>query len=49
MGKTLQMAEKTAPTHPHPTAAGSTAAQVTLGPFASLVDHARDALSKAPP
>lgn len=45
MGKRLLMAEKTAPTHPHPAAAGSTAAQWTVGPFASLMDRARDALS----
>jgi hemerythrin superfamily protein len=44
MGKRLLMAEKMAPTHPHPTTAGSPAAQWTAGPFASLVDRARDAL-----
>jgi hypothetical protein len=40
----LIAAEKTAPTHPHPSAAGSTTAQRTMGPFASLVDRARDAI-----
>jgi hemerythrin superfamily protein len=45
MGKRLLAAEKTAPTHPHPTAAGSPAAQWTAGPFASLLDRAKDALS----
>jgi hemerythrin superfamily protein len=45
MGKRLLAAEKTAPTHPHPTAAGSPAAQWAAGPFASLVDRARDALN----
>lgn len=44
MGKRLLTAEKAAPTHPHPTAAGSPAAQWTAGPFASLVDRARDVL-----
>ncbi|WP_181763635.1 hemerythrin domain-containing protein [Streptomyces albidus (ex Kaewkla and Franco 2022)] len=45
MGKRLLMAEKAAPTHPHPTSAGSPAAQWAVGPFASLVDRARDALA----
>lgn len=43
LGRSLLRAEKMAPTHPHPGAAGSTAAQWTVGPFASLVDRARDA------
>jgi hemerythrin superfamily protein len=47
LGKRLKAAEKIAPTHPHPTVAGSTAAQWTVGPFASLVDRARDAISGA--
>jgi hemerythrin superfamily protein len=47
LGRALQAAQTIAPTHPHPTAAGSTAAQYVLGPFASLLDHARDALKKA--
>ncbi len=46
-GKRLLRAEKVAPTHPHPGAAGSTAAQYTVGPFAALLDKARDAFSKA--
>lgn len=45
MGKRVEMAENIAPTHPHPSAAGSTTAQWVIGPFASLVDRARDALS----
>ena len=49
LGKALQAVETIAPTHPHPTAAGSTTAQYVLGPFASLLDHARDALKKAMP
>jgi hemerythrin superfamily protein len=44
MGRRLLRAERTAPTHPHPAASGSSAAQWTVGPFASLVDRARDAL-----
>lgn len=47
MGRALLAAERIAPTHPHPGAAGSTTAQWTVGPFASLVDRARDAVSKA--
>jgi hypothetical protein len=35
------------PTHPHPAAAGSPTAQWTFGPFASLVDRARDAVKNA--
>lgn len=44
MGKRLLLAEKVAPTHPHPAVAGSTAAQWAAAPFASLLDRARDAL-----
>ena len=46
MGSRLLAAERAAPTHPHPTAAGSTPAQWTVGPFASLVDRARDAIAR---
>lgn len=45
MGSRLQKVESLAPTHPHPSTAGSTAAQWTVGPFAALVDRTRDALS----
>jgi Hemerythrin HHE cation binding domain len=47
MGKLLRAAEKIAPTHPHPSTAGSPVAQWTVGPFASLVDRARDAIKGA--
>ena len=47
MGKALRAAEKIAPTHPHPSTAGSPAAQWAVGPFASLVDRARDAVKSA--
>lgn len=46
MGSLLEAVEKMAPTHPHPGAAGSTAAQWTVGPFASMADRARDAIAK---
>ena len=45
MGKRLKRAESIAPTHPHPSAAGNPTAQKIAGPFAALVDRARDALS----
>ena len=44
MGTQLKAAEMIAPTHPHPSTAGSTAAQYAVGPFASLVDRTRDAI-----
>jgi hemerythrin superfamily protein len=44
MGKRLRAAEKFAPTHPHPTAAGSPTAQWTVGPFAAIADRVRDAM-----
>lgn len=47
LGRGLRVAETMAPTHPHPTAAGSTTAQYVLGPFASLLDHARDVMKRA--
>jgi iron-sulfur cluster repair protein YtfE (RIC family) len=40
----ITKAEASAPTHPHPTAK-STTANAALGPFAALLDRARDALS----
>lgn len=49
MGTMLRAAEKIAPTHPHPAAAGSPAAQWSVGPFASLVDRTRDAINAAMP
>jgi hemerythrin superfamily protein len=47
MGRAPLATEKSAPTHAHPAAAGSTAAQYAPGPSASVLDHARDALKKA--
>ncbi len=47
MGSRLRAAERIAPTHPHPGAAGSPMAQWTVGPFASLVDRTKDAIKKA--
>jgi len=47
MGRQLKAAESIAPTHPHPSTAGSPTAQWAVGPFVSLVDRARDAISKS--
>lgn len=47
MGRQVQAAEHLAPTHPHPSAAGSPTAQWAVGPFASLVDRAKDAMRDA--
>ena len=48
MGKALKGAEAIAPTHAHPSTAGeSAAAHVVIGPFISLVDRARDAISRS--
>ena len=47
MGNQIKAAEAVAPTHPHPSAAGSPAAQWAVGPFASLVDRTRDAIKAA--
>lgn len=44
MGNQIKRAESIAPTHPHPSTAGSTAAQWIVGPFASLMDRTKDAL-----
>ncbi len=46
MGKAMQTVEKVAPTHPHPNAK-STTANAVLGPFASIMDRTRDAISAA--
>lgn len=45
LGSRLRAVEKMAPTHPHPTAAGSTTAVALTGPFAAMVDRVKDALS----
>jgi hemerythrin HHE cation binding domain-containing protein len=47
MGRTLRAVERVAPTHPHPSTAGSPAAQWMVGPFASLVDRTLDAIKNA--
>lgn len=42
----VQIAERIAPTHPHP-GVESAAANFAAGPFASVLDRARDALDGA--
>jgi predicted Zn-ribbon and HTH transcriptional regulator len=49
MGAVLRAVEKIAPTHPHPSTAGSPIAQWTVGPWASVIDRARDAIKGALP
>jgi hypothetical protein len=49
MGAALKAAEAVAPTHPHPSTAGSPVAQWAVGPIASIVDRARDAVKKVMP
>lgn len=46
MGRLLCAAQRVAPTHPHPRTAGSAPTLYLAGPFASLMDHARDALRR---
>lgn len=46
MAKAVQVAEATAPTHPHP-GVESGAKNVALGPLAAMVDRTRDAVRKA--
>lgn len=46
MGRRLRRAERMAPTHPHPATAGSRPAQALTGPFATMVDRAKDAIGR---
>lgn len=45
LGRQVLTTEKLAPTHAHPSTAGSPTAQWLVGPFASIVDRTRDALT----
>jgi hemerythrin superfamily protein len=45
LGDRLRSVQKLAPTHPHPSVAGSPVGQALTGPFASMVDRVRDAIS----
>lgn len=44
LGSRIKAAESVAPTHPHPSTSGKPAAQMTLGPLASIIDRVKDAL-----
>jgi hypothetical protein len=44
MGERLRKAEHLAPTHPHPSATGSPTALRLTGPFAAMMDKAKDAI-----
>ncbi|MBL7500428.1 hemerythrin domain-containing protein [Frankia sp. CNm7] len=44
MGDSLRAVERFAPTHPHPSAAGSPLRQWTVGPIASIIDRSKDAI-----
>lgn len=45
MGRRIKAVEAIAPTHPHPTVAGNRNLQLLTGPFAAMLDRARDAIA----
>jgi len=47
LGRRIKAAEAMAPTHPHPESDPGSTKQKLVGPFASMVDRVRDAISKA--
>jgi len=47
MGKILEMAKATAPTHPHPNVPGTATANLMAGPLAAVIDRTRDAIRDA--
>jgi hemerythrin superfamily protein len=47
MGRVLEMAKKTAPTHPHPNVPGTATANLMVGPLAAVIDRTRDAIRDA--
>jgi hemerythrin superfamily protein len=47
LGTKIKAAEAMAPTHPHPKVDPGSTEQKLVGPFASMVDRVKDALSKA--
>ncbi len=44
MRKAAELAERTAPTHPHP-GVESRPANLTVGPFAAMMDRAKDLIT----
>jgi hemerythrin superfamily protein len=47
MATAFEIAEKAAPTHAHPHAGTSAAANMIVGPALAIMDHVRDAIRKA--
>jgi iron-sulfur cluster repair protein YtfE (RIC family) len=47
LARAYAAAKMTAPTHPHPSTPNTTAANLLIGPFASVMDRSRDAVRKA--
>jgi hemerythrin superfamily protein len=47
MGKAYEAAKKMAPTRPHPSTPNTPAANMLIGPFAAVIDRARDAVRDA--
>ncbi|HEX4864038.1 MAG TPA: hemerythrin domain-containing protein [Acidimicrobiales bacterium] len=47
LGKAYEAAKKAAPTHPHPSMPNTPVANMLVGPFAAIVDRARDAVRDA--
>jgi hemerythrin superfamily protein len=47
MGRVYEAAKKAAPTRPHPSTPNTPAANMLLGPFAAVMDRARDAVRDA--
>jgi hypothetical protein len=47
MGRAYEAAKKAAPTRPHPSTPNTPVANILAGPFAAVVDRARDAVRDA--
>jgi iron-sulfur cluster repair protein YtfE (RIC family) len=47
MGRIYEAAKKTAPTRPHPSTPNTPVANMLVGPFAAVMDRARDAVREA--
>jgi hemerythrin superfamily protein len=47
LGKAYETAKKAAPTRPHPSTPNTPAANMLIGPFAAVIDRARDAMRDA--
>lgn len=47
LGKAYEAAKAVAPTHPHPSTPNTAVANVLVGPYAAVIDRARDAITGA--